>query len=109
MSKKEKEEPYVTICPKCGSDNVKAETNPAYAVTGLLTAFSECGDCGHHGQVFPQVPLSKLPKKLKPVEKIPARQLVQTSYGKAYSKLLKYYLIPFTVAVIAIYLLLQFI
>lgn len=79
-------EHYVTICPKCHSSDVSMEKNPVYAITGLLIHFKQCNNCGHHGQVFPEVPASEVPKKPKNIKKIKERQFVQTSYGKGYYK-----------------------
>ncbi|MFQ5647634.1 MAG: hypothetical protein ACE5FW_00170 [Candidatus Aenigmatarchaeota archaeon] len=85
---------YVTVCPKCGSDNIKSETNPAYAITGLLTQFKQCGNCGHHGQVFPESPKSEVLKKPKSAKKVEEKDLVQVSFGRGYFKYLVYIAVP---------------
>lgn len=90
---KAENELYVPICPKCGSLDVKSETNPTYAITGLMSVFKQCNACDHHGLVFPEVPASQVTKPTPP-ENVTDRQMVQTAYGKGYWKYLIYVLIP---------------
>ena len=97
---------YVTVCPKCGSDNVKSETNPAYAFTGLLTQFKQCMNCGHHGQFFPEDLKSKVTKTPKKREDVKGREMVQTSFGKGYFKYLIYIAIPLTLLYLGMLMLL---
>ncbi len=98
--KVKQKERYIAICPKCGSSNVKAETNPIYGATGLSTQFKQCNNCGHHGQVFPEVLESKVPKKVKKPEEVKEKQQVQTSFGKGYYKFLLYVIAPILVILV---------
>ena len=44
--------PYVKVCPKCGSENVKQDPNKFpqfHAPTSL------CIDCGFSGPLFPEI------------------------------------------------------
>jgi transcription elongation factor Elf1 len=106
MTDKNKKEYHVFICPKCRSDDVSAEKNPAYVATGLLTQFKQCNNCGHHGQVFPEVLRSEVPKKPKSIKEIKQRELVQTSFGKGYFKYVIYITIPLSI-ISAIFLILS--
>ncbi|MBW1838884.1 MAG: hypothetical protein JRI49_03030 [Deltaproteobacteria bacterium] len=99
---KEKKERYVAVCPKCGSDDVKMETNPAYATSGLNMQFKQCMNCGHHGQFFPEVPKSKVTKNPKKPSEVKDRRLVQTSYGKANWAYVKYIGLPITLIFLTI-------
>ncbi len=94
MPNKIKKEQYILICPKCNSDDVTFEKNPAYIGTGLFNQFSECLHCGHHGMFFPQFEKSKIPKKIKPINELKDRNLAQTSIGKGYFFYFKYLEIP---------------
>jgi hypothetical protein len=78
------EDDYIKICPKCGSDNVSFERNPAYVAMGLLNQFGQCDNCGFHGQIFPEVPISERGDFAVNVDKVEKRQLVQTAFGKGY-------------------------
>jgi DNA-directed RNA polymerase subunit RPC12/RpoP len=94
MAKKEK---WVTICPKCGSSDISPESNPVYIESGLSTSYKQCENCGHHGLVFPQVPLSKVPKKTKPLSNVKNPTCVQTGYGEGYWKYLIYLVVPLAI------------
>ncbi len=44
--------PFIKVCPKCGSENVKQDPNKfliAHAPTSL------CLDCGFSGPLFPEI------------------------------------------------------
>lgn len=84
MTNKAKKRERVTICPKCGSDNVSFEKNPIHVTTGLFHQFKQCNHCGHHAQLFPEVPISKVPRNPKNPAMIKDRQLVQASFGRGY-------------------------
>ena len=101
-SKAKPKERFVPVCPKCGSDDVQSETNPAYASSGLLTQFKQCNNCGHHGQFFPEVPKSKVTKTPKKAEEVKDRQLVELSLGKGYYKFIHYMIIIFGTIVLII-------
>ncbi len=92
-----KKKRYITICPKCESNNINIETNPAYAITGLINQFKECRNCGYRGQVFPEVLESEVPKKPKKIEDIKDRTLIEPTFGKGYSKYFKYIVLPFLI------------
>jgi hypothetical protein len=108
MKKKPVKERYVTVCPKCGSDDVKGETNPAYAATGLVTQFKQCNNCGHHGQFFPEVPKSKVTKNPKKANEVKDKQLVEPTLGKGYYNWFKYVAIPLAIIILIIWALTNF-
>lgn len=101
-------EKYVTICPKCGSDDVQGETNPAYVDAGLFNQFKQCNNCSHHGQIFPEVPKSKVTKNPKKPEEVKDRQLVEPSLGKGYYKFIHYMIIIFGTIVLIMLVLAAF-
>lgn len=47
--------PAVKVCPKCGSENVKADPTNVKALVGLSTASYLCLDCGFSGNFFPEI------------------------------------------------------
>lgn len=96
---------YVTVCPKCGSTDIKAETSPAYAITGLINQYRQCMNCGHHGQFFPEELKSDVRKSPKKASEIPEKTLVETSFGKGYSKYVLYIAIPTSIIAILFILL----
>jgi len=98
---KTKNELYVPVCPKCGSLDVKSETNPTYAITGLMSVFKQCNACDHHGLVFPEIPASQVTRPTPP-ENVAERQMVQTAYGKGYWKYLIYVVIPLALLMVII-------
>ncbi len=92
--KRGKKERYVMVCPKCGSTDIKAETNPAYAITGLVLNFKQCMNCGHHGQFFPEELRTEVRKTPKKREHVKGKTMVEVSFGRGYMKYLLYILIP---------------
>ncbi|MFH1977746.1 MAG: hypothetical protein ABIJ92_00270 [Candidatus Aenigmatarchaeota archaeon] len=105
--KKEAKEKYVTVCPKCDSTDVKMDTTPAYVATGLINQFKQCNNCGHHGMLFPEMPISQV-KKPKNVEQVKNKQLVPTAMGTGYFKFIIYILIPIIAILAFIGLLMTF-
>lgn len=95
--RKGKKERYVMVCPKCGSTDIKAETNPAYAITGLVLNFKQCMNCGHHGQFFPEELRAEVRKVPKKREHVKDKTMVEVSFGRGYMKYLLYIAIPLTV------------
>lgn len=104
MSNMRDKEKYITICPKCGSDDVSPEQDPAYVDSGLSSQFMQCNNCGHHGFIFPEAPASQVPKKSKETGKIKNIEFVQTSYGRGYFKYLIYIGMPFAVLILLLFL-----
>jgi hypothetical protein len=96
-AKKEKDR-YVTVCPKCGSDNVKFETNPAYAYFGFINQFRQCCNCGHHGQVFPEELKSKVRKVPRKASEVTEKQFVEPMFGRGYSRVFWYIAFPISIA-----------
>jgi hypothetical protein len=98
-------ETYVTVCPKCGSDNVGFENEAAYAATGLSSQFRHCNNCGFKGMIFPQIPRSQF--KESDVKKISKtkEEPVQTSFGEGYFKYLIYVAIPIGILMLLMYVL----
>ena len=47
--------PAVKVCPKCGSENIKVDTDNARAAAGLSVSSYKCLDCGFSGQLFPEI------------------------------------------------------
>ena len=45
----------VKVCPKCGSENVKADHTNVKASVGLGAASYLCLDCGFAGSLFPEI------------------------------------------------------
>ncbi|HJW96617.1 MAG TPA: hypothetical protein VJ485_00465 [archaeon] len=109
QTKTKLKERYVTVCPKCGSDDVQGETNPAYAASGLFNQFKQCNNCGHHGEFFPEVPKSKVAKIPKRPGEVKNKQLVEPSLGKGYYNWFKYIVIPLAIIFLIIYVFLSFI
>ncbi len=95
--RKGKKERYVMVCPKCGSTDIKAETNPAYAITGLVLNFKQCCNCGHHGQFFPEELRTEVRKSPKKPKDVKGKNLVEVSFGRGYMKYLLYIAIPLTI------------
>ena len=105
---KSKKEDYVTVCPKCGSNRIRSETDPAYVWSGLSNTFKECENCGHRGIMFPEVPRSEI-KTIK-TEKLKNKKLlfpvlVQTSFSRGYWKYVKYIILPLVLLVVILYFL----
>lgn len=98
-------ERMITICPKCGSDNVIGETNAAYAITGLFNQYKECRNCGHHGMAFPEIPKSEVPKEPMKIEQTKERTLTETSFGQGYFKYFLFFVIPFLILIFIYFLL----
>ncbi len=46
--------PSVKVCPKCGSENIKVDTNPKVAA-GFSPPVYPCIDCGFSGSMFPEI------------------------------------------------------
>lgn len=47
--------PAVKVCPKCGSENVKADPTNVKAAAGFSTFSYLCLDCGFSGSLFPEI------------------------------------------------------
>ena len=45
----------VKVCPKCGSENVKVDTDNARAAAGLSVPCYKCMDCWFSGPLFPEI------------------------------------------------------
>ena len=95
-----KKEDYVTVCPKCGSDNVSFEKEAAYVATGLSNQYKECNNCGYHGLIFPEAPRSQVTEKPKDIKEVKKVELVQTSFGKGYFKYLLYIAVPILIIIL---------
>ena len=54
--------PFVKVCPKCGSENVKIDTDNPRASAGLSVPNYVCMDCGFSGQIFPEIS-KEIPKE----------------------------------------------
>ena len=65
----EKEEKYVSICPVCGSLDIRADnSSPGFVGYGAPLR-SICCSCGYSAYVFPEVPESKIEEFRKNVKK----------------------------------------
>ncbi|MBI5355536.1 MAG: hypothetical protein HZB68_03715 [Candidatus Aenigmarchaeota archaeon] len=61
-------EKYVRVCPVCRSTDVSHEKNLSYFIQSVVFGgFFQCNDCGYHGQIFPEVPISEIGKLKEPV------------------------------------------
>lgn len=51
--------PFVKVCPKCGSENIKADPSkfPQFHAPSSL-----CLDCGFSGPLFPEIEKEEIPK-----------------------------------------------
>ena len=47
--------PSVKVCPKCGSENVKVDTDNVKAAVGLSVPAYKCLDCFFSGPLFPEI------------------------------------------------------
>lgn len=54
-----KKDPYVKVCPQCGSPDVITDFSQAGLVAGGLMGYT-CNNCGHSAQIFPEMLLSKV-------------------------------------------------
>ena len=45
----------VKVCPKCGSENVKIDTDNVKAAFGLSVSTYKCLDCLFSGPLFPEI------------------------------------------------------
>ena len=45
----------VKVCPKCGSENVKIDTDNVKAVVVLSVSAYKCLDCLFSGHLFPEI------------------------------------------------------
>ena len=95
-------EKYVTVCPKCGSRDVTFEKQAAYVYTGLSNQFKQCNNCGYHGMIFPEVPVSGVEEQPLKAEEVKDRVVVQTSFGKGYLRYLLYIAIPLAAIVLLV-------
>lgn len=62
--------PSVKVCPKCGSENIKADPQNAKAAVGLSTPVYLCLDCGHSGVLFPEID-KKIPNQKENAADVP--------------------------------------
>ncbi|MDP7180256.1 MAG: hypothetical protein QF824_03230 [Candidatus Woesearchaeota archaeon] len=86
--KQKKSKKYVRVCPKCKSGSVRMDKSTLQQ-TGALPTMYICGRCGHSGNSFPEVEISKLKGFEKEVDKKHLRftkkdktELIDTSYGE---------------------------
>ena len=54
--------PFVKVCPKCGGENVKIDTDNPRASAGLSVPNYVCMDCGFSSQIFPEIS-KEIPKE----------------------------------------------
>lgn len=47
--------PFVRVCPKCGSENVKVDPNNPKAAAGFSHPIYCCMDCGCTSPIFPEI------------------------------------------------------
>ncbi|MEK6837191.1 MAG: hypothetical protein AABX69_00945 [Nanoarchaeota archaeon] len=59
--------PLVKVCPKCGSENVKADPYNPKAAAGLSVPSYMCIDCGFSGNLFPEIDKGAQPVEDKKV------------------------------------------
>lgn len=64
----EKEEKYVSICPVCGSLDIRADKSSLGVGYGAPLRSVRCS-CGYSAYVFPEVPESKIEEFRKNVKK----------------------------------------
>ena len=57
----------VKVCPKCGSENVKVDTDNVKAAVGLSVPSYKCLDCWFSSPLFPEID-----KEMPPVPAAPA-------------------------------------
>jgi hypothetical protein len=59
-SKSKKDKKYKTVCPKCGSTDIKVDfSNPVVWDYGAPSNY-QCASCGHISNVFPLVSIDKI-------------------------------------------------
>ena len=83
--KKDENEIYVKICPRCGSASIKTDfSNPVVWAYGTAPKY-KCGKCGYMGMLFPELPQNKLKPYLDKLNrqefKASFRESVDTSTG----------------------------
>ena len=92
MSEKEK---LVMICPKCGSSDVSPDlSNPALVYGGLIP--KRCYNCGHTGQVFPEVEEKAVPKKPMEPSKVKDAEPMDLTYVRPTITLWKWGILKFS-------------
>lgn len=73
---KEEKEQFIKICPKCKSTNIRVDNfNPLNSL--ILPTRYICSSCGNAGNIFPEIPVSKL----KEVQKEKTRATSNESSG----------------------------
>ena len=109
---------YVTVCPKCGSNDISFEKEAVYVTTGLMNQFRQCNNCGFHGMMFPEILKSEFkesdvkkiknvetPQKSSSSEPVKTAEPMQTSFGKGYFKYLAYIAVPLIILFLLLYFL----
>lgn len=78
-------EKYITVCPNCGSTDVRLERMNIANRLGLDTEFV-CNNCGFTSKIFPELPIDKLEKYEKKLKEMDPDRYLQKRYPEALKK-----------------------